>query len=160
MKFENINLETKYSNTLGKLFKPKIDNKSQSAIYGIPCNSCKEVYIGETSDINRRRYQHSYDLRTYNQLSPLISHLHKEGHMIKIDNFKTLKYIRNHNFRKFYEAFAIKNSINFNRDIGNYKIDNITNNYLKQSSSCDNIKHTLEEWAGKNELNNQPTQNS
>src|ERR1700755_2174699 len=66
MKFENINFVTKYSNTLGKLFKPKIDNKSQSAIYGIPCNSCKEVYIGETSDINRRRYQHSYDLRTYN----------------------------------------------------------------------------------------------
>src|SRR6201990_355897 len=108
-------------------------------------------------DINRRRYQHSYDLRTYNQLSPLISHLHKEGHMIKIDNFETLKYIRNHSFRRFYESFAIKNSINFNRDIGNYKIDNFTNNYLKQSSSCDNIKHTLEEWAGKNELKNKTT---
>ena len=107
-KFENINTVTKYNNTLNKILVPKLNNNQKSGIYGIPCNMCNEVYIGETTDIDRRRYQHSYDLRTFNQSSPLISHLEKEGHMIKIDRFKTLKYIKDHKYRKFYESYAIK----------------------------------------------------
>ena len=156
IKHENINIVTKYNNTLKKLLVPKLDNKQESGIYGIPCNVCNKVYIGETIDINRRKYQHSYDLRTYNQSSPLICHLEKEGHMIRTDNLKTLKYIKNHSYRKFYEAYVIKNSNNFNRDGGNYKIDNIINDYLKQSASCDNIKHTLEEWTKERLETNQP----
>ena len=69
---------------------------------------CNEVYIGETGDIDRLRYQHLYDLRTFNQSSPLLAHQEKEGHLIKIDRFKTLKYIKDHKYRKFYESYAIK----------------------------------------------------
>lgn len=78
--------------------------------------------------------------------------------MVRTDNLKTLQYIKNHNYRKFYEAYVIKNSNNFNRDGGNYKIDNIINDYLKQSASCDNIKHTLEEWTKERLETNQPIQ--
>jgi hypothetical protein len=159
LKIDNLNIVTKYSNTLKKQMKPIITNNIQSGIYGIPCVSCNKSYFGETCDLGRRKYQHSYDMRTFNRASPLISHLETQNHLIKVDNFTTLKYIRDYNFKKFYESFIIKNSSNFNRDPGYYKIDNITNHYLKQSNSCKNITHILKEWSTKNNNSNQPIHN-
>ena len=109
--------------------------------------------------MDRRKYQHSYDLRTLNRTSPLIAHLETQNHPIKLNNFTVLKYINNQNFKKFYESFIIKNNPNFNRDSGNYKIDNLTNYYLTQSNSYKNILRISEEWSKMNKSENQPIQN-
>ena len=158
LKIDNLNIITKYNNTLKKQLKPKINKNIQSGIYGIPCETCEDSYFGETGDLVRRNYQHSYDLRTYNRTSPLIAHMETQNHLIKQNKFKVIKYINNQNYKKFYESFLIKNRRNFNRDKGSYNIDNIINHYLKESTSCRDINYKVEKWSKTNRSENQPTQ--
>ena len=44
-----------------KIFKQKDENNS--GVYRIPWKDCESIYIGETSDFVRRKYQHNYALR-------------------------------------------------------------------------------------------------
>lgn len=147
LKFNNLQIVNKYNNTFKKIFKPNIKTTSElSGIYAIPCRNCNNVYIGESSDIKRRQYQHSYDLRTYHTESPLIAHQIHTAHAIDSKDLTVIKHTTNHNKRKLLESYAIHNTNNYNRDRGSYTMDHLLSSYLRVSPSIRSLNENIKKW--------------
>ena len=144
-------LVTSTKNTLKSIFNSKIPFKSQNnCVYKVSCHDCNKVYIGETCDLPRRAYKHRYDFRNANSNSAIFKHAYEEGHSVPLtdDKFNIVCKISDTNKRKLIESILIQNSNNFNVYQCNYKLDNFTNNYVKNNVS--QIKNVLKKF----DLNN------
>ena len=131
---KNITLIPSNNIILKKVFKPpKASNPNPPCIYSIPCQTCELNYIGETTEHNRRIYQHRYDLNTDNQNSALTMHRHNNNHNINLKDNYIIKHINNYNKRKMSEAYCIKNLPNYNLRPGDFKIDQLQNAIMHRS---------------------------
>lgn len=162
----NINLKINNTKTVSsyknykRIFKPQTNSQTRDfAIYSISCNTCNKKYIGETVDLKRRTYQHAYDLRTFNQSSPLVQHTLNQAHQINIKNPTKLSSIGNLKKRKLIESYVIRNTNNINRDRGSYTIDDTTNFYLKYSIAIQKLDQNLKQLIENLERHNQPNVN-
>lgn len=82
----------------------KIPNYSlEGGMYSVPCFKCKSVYIGKTLDIERRIYQHHYNLRTGDGNSAIYIHRKFNNHNNNIIEF--LKPVLNYEVIKVGEFF-------------------------------------------------------
>ena len=130
---ENLNfpLVNRSTNTLKQIFNHNSSNTaSQSVIYYIPCQSCPSGYIGESTDMNRRLYQHQYDKRNFNTNNAIVKHCVDTNHIINIKNAIVLHSEPDINRRKLVESVLIHNNCNFNIQRTNYNLDVLCNNIL------------------------------
>ena len=122
------------SNTLRHTFShSSINTINHSVIYYIPCQSCPSGYIGESSDLNRRVYQHSYDKRNFNTNNAIVKHCIDNNHTININNVIILHKENDVNKRKLIESTLIHNNNNFNIQRTNYNLDILCNSILTNS---------------------------
>ena len=122
------------SNTLRHKFShSSINTTNHSVIYYIPCQSCPSGYIGESSDLNRRVYQHSYDKRNFNTNNAIVKHCIDNNHAININNVIILHKENDVNKRKLIESTLIHNNNNFNIQRTNYNLDILCNSILTNS---------------------------
>ena len=130
----NINIANKNTNTLRQMFNNYKTSSStdSSTIYYIPCQSCSLGYIGESSDHERRLYQHKYDRRNLNTNNAIVNHTINTGHNINIDNNTVIHKVSNVNKRKLIESILINNTQNFNNHRNNYNFDFFSNSLIKQ----------------------------
>ena len=120
---------------LKKVFKPpKSPNPIPPCIYRIPCSVCNLNYIGESIDYKRRIHQHQHDLNIDNQNSALVQHRQNNDHFINPNNSSIIKNINNYSKRKIAESFCIYNLPNYNQSTGDYKIDQLQNAIMCQST--------------------------
>ena len=103
---------------------------SDAGIYAIPCEDCPKKYIGESDDIERRMYQHQYDIKTRNQKSPLVKHTVENNHSISVKKAVVLNKANNVPLRKLLESVYIKQLPNMNVCKSSIEIDNTTCNIL------------------------------
>ncbi|XP_044745183.1 uncharacterized protein LOC123307046 [Coccinella septempunctata] len=108
-----------YSRTKDKL---TVENMS-GVVYSIPCGGCSEVYVGQTSQLLKRRIaQHRSDARIPSKTCALAEHFRKTDHPVDYDSTRVLELEKNTNKRCFMEMFHIKrlsNSMNYRRDVNN-----------------------------------------
>ena len=80
-KDSNLNIAFKPFNTIKQQLTEKKDNKNPSGIYKLQCNTCKDVYIGQSGrDINIRYKQHIRYIRTNNPISAYATHILNNNH--------------------------------------------------------------------------------
>ena len=131
----NINLVHKSNNTLKSKLKHHIKNNDtitnkQNVIYHIPCSVCTHCYIGETSDFERRMYQHKYAYRNMDTNNALVKHTVDKDHRIHIENSNIICKQNDTNKRKLIESIIINNTNNFNITQSNYNFDSFSNKII------------------------------
>ena len=68
-------------NTLKQQLTERKDNRNPSGIYRLQCNTCKEVYVGQSGrDINIRYKEHIRYIRTNNRISAFATHILNNNH--------------------------------------------------------------------------------
>ena len=125
---------TNTSNTLKIVFNSKIPfNSNNNCIYQVSCRDCNKIYVGESCDLPRRAYQHRYDYRNGYINNVIFKHVYEENHSVPLNDekFSVVFKIDNTNKRKLIESILIQNSINFNINQCNFKLDPFTNSYVK-----------------------------
>ncbi|XP_044745159.1 uncharacterized protein LOC123307022 [Coccinella septempunctata] len=108
-----------------KLFsrvKDKMDVlKMSGVVYGVPCASCGEIYVGQTSQqLKKRLTQHKSDVKNPSKACALAEHVRSSGHQMNYNAAKVLECENNLKKRTFLEMCHIKrhsNSMNYRRDI-------------------------------------------
>ena len=85
-------------------------------MYNVPCASCEDFYIGETSgSLGKRFVEHSKSDRE----SAVLEHIKRLGHKLSFDDVRVLASESNYSARKIKEALEIhKSSPTLNRDQG------------------------------------------
>ena len=81
--FKDTNLKVAFKpcNTIKHQLSEKENNKNPSGIYKLQCNTCKDVYIGQSSrDINTRYKEHIRYIRTNNPISAYATHILNNKH--------------------------------------------------------------------------------
>ena len=149
----NINIVHKNSNTLKSNFssKLKINNiNDNSVIYSIFCNDCDSKYIGESSNINQRKYQHKYAVRNQDHNNAIVKHMLDTNHSVNVDNLAIIHKENNTIKRKLIESILINNSKNFNVQQTNYNLDILSNQLILKN--CPNI-HKMLNKIGQNQTN-------
>ena len=109
-------------------------DEHNAGVYQVPCKDCDSVYIGETVDFKRRKYQHKYSLQVGDENSALHRHRISNNHRIGLEEMKLLIKEDNVNKRQFIESFLIKNVNNFNVHNNNVLLDDFTNHIVKKFS--------------------------
>ena len=114
-----------YGNTIGKLTKNKIMTSAQSnsCIYSINCLDCNKKYVGESVNLERRIYQHKYDVRTGKLGSCIARHILDDGHRMDFDHADIIKKVQDTDIRKLMECFYINKFDTINEYKGNFEID-------------------------------------
>ncbi|XP_044757785.1 uncharacterized protein LOC123315942 [Coccinella septempunctata] len=102
--------------------KDKIEvNKMSGVVYRVPCSTCEEVYIGQTSQtVKRRITQYISDIKNPDKTCTLADHIRKKDHRMDYGAVEILDFENNTRKRCFLEMFHIKshnNSMNYRRDI-------------------------------------------
>ena len=97
--------------------------ENEPCIYKIDCNSCDRFYVGETIDFQRRKKQHSDDLRNGVVTNPLFKHRQDENHRINVINMEIIEKVPNVEKRRLIESILIQNTKNINIYKSNYKLD-------------------------------------
>jgi predicted GIY-YIG superfamily endonuclease len=92
--------------------------KYDAGIYKIPCDDCEKCYIGETDNLKRRLYQHSYSLNNADTNSSLHLHRMNENHRINLKLTTLELNINEQRKRQFLENIIINtvNCFNHRRD--------------------------------------------
>ena len=122
----DIQLVSKSSQTLKNYVKnhPTVDNSNkQNIIYQIPCSSCSKSYIGESSDFDRRMYQHRYSQRNFDHNNAIVKHSLDTNHAVEVNNAKIIHKENDVQKRKLVESLIIKNTNNMNTHQTNYNLD-------------------------------------
>ena len=107
-------------NTLKSLLvKPKDKTKKEDkcgVVYNVPCASCEDFYVGETSrSLGKRFAEHSKT----DKESALLEHIKKSGHSLSFEDVRILASEPNYSARKVREALEIyKSNPTLNRDQG------------------------------------------
>lgn len=104
--------------------------ESDAGIYAIPCSTCPKRYIGESDDIKRRLYAHSYDLKCSKEESPLFKHMSTFDHIINTKNAVTIGKVRDVQERKLIESVLINKIPNINSNSKSTDIDYTVCNLL------------------------------
>src|SRR6201990_2244167 len=129
---KDINLVQSVPCTLKKILKPILKEKNENmGVYKIKCRNCNKIYVGETTDFKRRKYQHSYSLRIDDQNSALTHHRAAENHHINMNDFSSVAIVQDSISRKLLESFIINNTNNINNSRGTFYLDTISDNFLK-----------------------------
>ena len=131
----NIQVVSKSNQTLKNFVKnnPEINNsEKQNIIYEIPCSGCSKSYIGESSDFNRRMYQHKYSQRNFDQNNALVKHSLDTNHPIDINKAIIVHKENDIQKRKLIESLIIKNTDNINTQQTNYSLDQFSIDILTQ----------------------------
>jgi len=80
-KHSNLNIAFRANNTIQQQLSEKPTNKTPSGIYTLKCNTCNNVYVGQSgSSINVRHKEHIRYIRTNNQLSDYALHILQNRH--------------------------------------------------------------------------------
>ena len=99
-----------------------VDNMS-GVVYCIPCSICSEVYIGQTSQLLKRRIaKHKSDIKNPNKICALADHTRDKDHPMDYDSTKILECAVSGKKRCFLEMYHIKRhtcSMNYRRDVNN-----------------------------------------
>lgn len=104
-----------------------------AGVYSIKCDSCPSLYFGESIDIDRRIYQHRYDLRTDNLNSALVKHRSRFNHVVSAKTFEIIRKCNNNFKRKLLESYLIYISKNQHINVleGEMRLDAVLCNILK-----------------------------
>ncbi len=119
-KDHGVNVYHKPVNTLRSLLvKPKDKTHKKDkcgVVYNVPCASCEDFYIGETSrSLGKRFEEHSKSDRE----SAVLEHIKRLGHKLSFDDVRVLASESNYSARKIKEALEIhKSNPTLNRDQG------------------------------------------
>jgi hypothetical protein len=114
----NINIAFKSTNTIQHCTKPKTSDKNQeynmSGIYKLTSNTCKMLYIGQTSRNLKQRYrEHIHYIRNNNSQSAnaqhILQNLHEYGSIT--DTMTLLKPIHKMSVLRPYEQLFIQTSL-------------------------------------------------
>lgn len=102
--------------------KDKLDSVlSSNVVYSISCGGCNGVYIGQTSQLLKKRLTlHKSDIRLRPERCALARHSHDTGHSFNFDDVKILELENNSFTRSFLEMCHINNhdsAVNAKSDI-------------------------------------------
>jgi len=90
----NFNIAFKSTSTIYQLLPHKSDNTNTSGIYGIKCNTCDMVYIGQSGKpLTTRHQEHTRYIRTNNPNSAYAMHILNNKHEYGTEN-ETLKLLK------------------------------------------------------------------
>lgn len=120
--------------------KDKVPVLSKSdCVYSISCLDCSRVYIGQTSQMLKKRITlHKSDIRLHPDRCALALHAAKNGHTFDFDNVKILSSESNYSKRIFLEMCHInehQNTVNKRTDIKG--LSNIYNYLLTLNRDSD-----------------------
>jgi len=80
-KHSNLNIAFRATNTIQQQLTEKPTNKNPSRIYKLKCNTCNNVYVGQSGrSINVRHKEHIRYIGTNNPLSAYVLHILQSGH--------------------------------------------------------------------------------
>jgi hypothetical protein len=130
---KQISYTTKHHTTInGHALTPRLPNTNKPLVYRINCPSCNIPYIGETIDINRRMYQHDYDLRMDNTNSALVIHRANTGHHFHPLEHEKIINANGTELRKIAEAYYISSMNNINIKRGETENDALLTNVIRK----------------------------
>ena len=140
----NISIVNRSNTTLKSILKNncRSSNDEGGAIYQIKCGSCDSCYIGESSSIKRRIYQHKYALRNVDTNNAVVKHIVEEDHRVVVDDVTVIVKEIDTRKRKLIESVLIQSTNNFNINQINLNTDKFTKIILNSFSS--RIKRTQE----------------
>ena len=94
--------------------------KKANVVYQIPCTSCSEVYIGQTSrTLGTRLREHKVSVeRGDTQISAVAEHVWEKHHQIDWKNCSVLTREGNLSQRCYLESWFIQNNHTMNRESG------------------------------------------
>ncbi|XP_072397982.1 uncharacterized protein [Diabrotica undecimpunctata] len=100
----------------------KLDNFH--VVYSIPCGSCSEMYVSQTSQkLSKRIALHKSDVVRKPTSTAFGQHIKNNGHIANYDNVEVLKKIDNKFKRNFIEMCYMHNcssSMNCKKDVENF----------------------------------------
>lgn len=141
----NCEIAFKTIQTVGNLFSKCKDKtpitKTHDIVYGIPCNNCKNWYIGNTSQLfEKRMNQHKTSVRNIEpKKSALAFHSIENEHRFDFDNSKIL-FKENNTFKRYLiEEIFIKNTNNC-VNVRSVESKNVNNAYI---TFFNNFDHTI-----------------
>jgi len=114
-KHYNLKIEYRTTNTIQQQLTEKPTNKNPSGIYKLKCNTCDNVYGGQSGrSINVRHKEHIRYVRTNNPLSAYALHVLQNRHEYgKIeDTFQLLKTCRKGTRMNCWKPYTCRYSIN------------------------------------------------
>ena len=81
----------------------------EGSIYSIPCNSCDQIYVGQTSKaLETRIKQHKYCIRTGQQNSAVFQHLSIYNHPMTWNGARNIVKCKDSQLRNIIESSIIK----------------------------------------------------
>ncbi|XP_072397943.1 uncharacterized protein [Diabrotica undecimpunctata] len=144
----NIVIANSVYKTLGTYFThltervKKLDNFN--VVYSIPCGSCSEVYVGQSSQkLSKRIALHKSDVVRKPTSTAFSQHIKNTGHTTNYENVEVLKSVDKQFKRNFIEMCYIHNcssSMNCKKDVENLSC--IYSFLLKQDlTRCNRLKN-------------------
>ena len=127
LKYFNINLIFKNSNTVSRLLIRNAPPKSTGCLYAISCKDCDKKYLGQTGkELSVRLNQHKYSVRTAQPSSALFVHLSNFNHRVDWANASKMLSCNDIVNRNIIESAFIKTHFEklLNLSPGMYKLDN------------------------------------
>ena len=108
---KEVKIVSRSVNTIGKLVKTpnNVLKREDTGVYVIGCDGCEEVYVGESDDFKRRRYQHSRSIMLLDENSSLVKHNETNGHNINLDKSEMIYNTSHVPTRRGLESYVIKN---------------------------------------------------
>ena len=86
---------------------------NSNVVYSIPCKDCNNVYIGQTSQLLKKRLTlHKSDVKLRPERCALARHSHDTGHSFGFDDVKILELENNSFTKSFLEMCHINNHDN------------------------------------------------
>ena len=94
--------------------------KKANVVYCLPCQSCSEVYIGQTSRLLEARLgEHKADVRKGNvETSAVAEHIWSKGHRVDWQKCSVLMQESDLHRRCFLESWFIQRNVTMNREAG------------------------------------------
>jgi hypothetical protein len=116
--------------------KDKIENNLKNGVYVIKCESCTQIYVGETKRYLKDRISdHKRYVKNKNKdISPIAEHVIDSNHTIDFTNAKIIRSCDNCYERRIHEALIIRGydeTSLLNRDKG-YHINNIWSTVIEK----------------------------
>ena len=94
--------------------------KKANVVYCLPCQSCSEIYIGQTSRLLEARLgEHKADVRKGNvETSAVAEHIWSKGHQVDWQKCSVLMQESDLHRRCFLESWFIQRNVTMNREAG------------------------------------------
>lgn len=106
-----VNLSGKSNTNLGGLFSnlDKLEiTKKCNVVYRIPCKDCDKAYIGKTTQfLEKRLYQHGYNIRKKDNKTALCQHSVNLNHSFDFENVSVLVGEKNDEILRILEMYYI-----------------------------------------------------